>query len=136
MIPAKDLEEGVRQLLNKLDDLTVDVPKAPTEVGDVLGALVAAKTADLKTIVQHVQEADTEAPPEGEDTMLVGSGGAVKVVASLLRSLKSKGGSEEAAAAWKATGLELSSFLPGADRADAAKVDAVAAEFEIADVVA
>jgi hypothetical protein len=41
-----------------LDDLSVDVPKAPLQVGSVLGDLVAAGGADLKALAQHIRTAD------------------------------------------------------------------------------
>ena len=32
-LQSADLEKGARQLLDQLDDLAVDVPKAPLQVG-------------------------------------------------------------------------------------------------------
>lgn len=36
-LQAADLEKGARQLLDQLDDLSVDVPKAPQQVGRTVG---------------------------------------------------------------------------------------------------
>lgn len=118
VISPEGLDQGVRQLLNHLDDTRVDVPLAPVQIGEVLGDLVGAKVADLKTVAHHILEADMEEPPEGEQTMLVSGGEAAKVIAALLRRLSQAVGTEEAKAAWAAAGVGLDKFMPDAERSD------------------
>ena len=130
-----DFEQGARQLLDKLDDLTVDVPKAPVQVGDVLSALVANEMADLKVIAQHILEADVDPVPEGEDSMMVGSGVALKVLGVTLRGLKTATGTEETAEAWKATGLDYKSYIAEADREKADVVEKFVTGYELADIL-
>lgn len=112
-----------------------DVPKAPVQVGDVLASLIAADVVELKTIGQHIMEADSETPPEGEDTMFVSSGNAAKLLGELLQSLKNALGAEEAAAAWKATNLQQKDFMAAEDREDEAAVAKFVEKYELADIV-
>lgn len=134
MLSSAQIEHGGRQLLNKLDDLAVDVPLAPCQVGDVLGRLVASKAADLKVLGQHILEADMEEVPEGEDTMLISEGRALKVIGSLLRSV-AVGGEEALKELWTSSGLQLVAFMPRNDREDASKLQAFAAEFGITKLI-
>ena len=59
--------------MNKLEDIRVDVPNAPEQVGDVLGFLVNEGLLDLDNLMLEIREADMEPPPDGEDTMMVDS---------------------------------------------------------------
>lgn len=59
---------------------------------------------------------------EGEDTMLVGGGGAAKTIGALLQRLVEVKGGEAGKEAWAATGEHLSAFLPQPDREDESKV--------------
>jgi MA3 domain len=114
-IPQAALEQGIRKLLEKLDDLTVDVPKAPVQIGDLAGRLVAARLVDLKTIGTSIAQADQDDVPEGEDTMLVESGGAKRVLGCLLKRLL-EAAEADAKALWEASELDLKSFVPATDR--------------------
>ena len=118
VISAEGLEQGVRKLLNHLPDTTVDVPKAPAQIGEVLGSLVSAKVADLKTIAHHIIEADVEDPLEGDPPELVAGGGGAQVIAALLLSLSQAAGDEEAKSAWGAAGVGLDQFMPETERSD------------------
>jgi hypothetical protein len=135
VVAQADFEKGARQLLDKLDDLTVDVPKAPAQVGDVLASLLANDLVDLKVIAQHILEADAEPVPEGEESMMVDSGVALKALGATLRGLKTAKGAEETAAAWKATELDYKSYIPAADREDAAVAEKFVSEYELAEVL-
>lgn len=135
IIAQADFEQGARQLLDRLDDLTVDVPKAPAQVGDVLGSLLANGMVDIKVIAQHILEADAEPVPEGEDSMMVDSGVALKALGATLRGLKTAKGTEETAAAWKATGLDIKSYIATANREDAAVVEEFMNDYELAEIL-
>lgn len=131
MLSGADLDKGVRGLLNNLDDLAVDVPKAPAQVGDILGRLVSAGLLDLKSVGGHLAEADQEEVPEGEETMLVSGGGALKVLGSLLKMMLNNMGDADAKAAWSSSGLDVKSFMPAADREDAAVLQTFKDDFEL-----
>lgn len=119
IVESREFEDGIRLLLNKLDDMAVDVPKAPVQVGEVLAAIVGAGAADLKVVGRHLLEADMEAPPEGEDTMMVSDGVALKVLGVMLQGLKSAKGADATASAWGITGLKYQDFIAADSRADA-----------------
>jgi exopolyphosphatase/pppGpp-phosphohydrolase len=68
---------------------------------------------------------------EGEDTMLVGGGGAARTIGCLLQKLAEAKGEEAAKEAWQATGEQLAAFLPQADREDEAAVKKVAEQFGV-----
>ncbi|KAI3424276.1 hypothetical protein D9Q98_009630 [Chlorella vulgaris] len=114
------LDGCARRLLDNLDDLAVDVPKAPVQIGSVLGALVAAGGLDLKSVAEHIRTADAtpDELEEGEDTMLVGGGGAIKTLGSLWQKLVERKGEEAAKEAWQATGEQLKAFMPQQDRSN------------------
>lgn len=135
MIEQADFEQGARQLLNKLDDLTVDVPKAPVQVAEVLTSLIANGAADLSVIAQHIVEADAEPVPEGEDSMMVDSGVALKVVGVLLKGLKEAQGAEAAAAGWKSAGIDYKSYIASADRESEDFAEKFKADYDLADIL-
>ena len=135
VVTQGQLEQGTRQLLDKLEDMTMDVPLAPIQVGEVLASLVAAQAVDLKVVGQHILEADSEAPPEGEDTMLVSGGNASKLLGVLLKTLKGAMPAEEVAAVWKGAGLKHTDFMPAADRSDEAAAAKFIADFELVDIL-
>ena len=58
VLSSTDLESGAQQLLANLDDLRVDAPKAPSQVGAVLGELVAAGAVGLKPVAEAIRTAD------------------------------------------------------------------------------
>lgn len=161
-----------------------------SQVGAVLGELVAAGGADLKVLAVHIRTADANpdeiqvrrwllsetwacwlpalaggavcsehcwrrvSPPalptpaqpplllpqflvqEGEDTMLVGGGGAAKTMGALLQRLAAGKGEEAAREAWQATGEALPAFLPQADRESEEERSKVVEQFGLAAIVA
>jgi hypothetical protein len=133
------VESGVRALLNNLDDLQVDVPKAPVQVGDVLGALVASKTLDLAALGKHIQEAESEEFADerepDEPTMLIDGGAAAKLVGAMLKRLSADAGVEAAAEMWKESGLSFESFIPPLDREDSARKSKLVGEFDLTAVL-
>ena len=119
LISSGDVLKGVRELLNVLDDVAVDAPKAPAQLGALLGALVAEGAAELKPLCQHVLEA------EGEDETIVASGTAGKVVTALLREWGSRADAEAVNAGWSAAALELPAFFPEDERAKVVDVSSL-----------
>lgn len=136
MLQRDQIHEGARLVLAELDDTAVDVPKAPGQVGAVLGSLVAAGAADLKVLSEHIRTADMEEVPEGEDSLLVGSGNAAKVMAAVLRQLREEAGEDAAAEAYRAAGLDLRAFLPGPDREDEAALQQLVQQYGLEKVAA
>ena len=134
IIEQSEFEQGVRSLLDKLDDVTVDVPLAPSQVADVLAFLIANEAADFKVVVQHIKEADAD-PQEGEEPMAIGSGVALKTLGSLLRNLKEAQNAEALAENWKASGLDFKSFMPKIDREDDGEAEKFVSSFGLAEIV-
>lgn len=135
MVGNGALEAGVRGLLAGLDDMAVDVPMAPTQVGEVVGELVAAGALGLAPVAEAIRTADLEPPPEGEDTMLVADGYAAKVLGAALQRHAAAAGAEAAKAAWEGSGESLAAFLPYEER-DAAAQAAFVEKFGLQEVVA
>jgi hypothetical protein len=119
LVSSGDVQKGVRELLNVLDDVAVDAPKAPAQLGGLLGALVAEGAAELKPLCQHILEA------EGEDETIVASGTAGKVVTALLREWDSRVDAEAVHAGWTAAALELPAFFPEDERAKVVDVSSL-----------
>jgi hypothetical protein len=107
---------GVRSLLNKLEDIRVDVPKAPEQVGDVLGFLVNEGLLDLDNLMLEIREADMEPPPDGEDTMMVDSGTAKDLVGAFFKVLKEL--KEDGELCSQLKGFDLSPYFPSYERSD------------------
>ena len=116
LIEDIDLQKGARSLLDKLEDVRVDVPKAPHQVATVFAFLVANNCMSLQQLLTDLREADMEVPPEGEDTMMVDSGTAKVVLGVLLSELKNSSG-EGLSNSLKE--VDLVSFFPGYERKDA-----------------
>lgn len=125
----------MRKLLNHLSDTTVDVPKAPAQIGEVLGSLVSAKVADLKSIAHHIIEADVDDPLEGDPPELVAGGAGAQVIAALLLSLAQAAGVEGAKSAWGAAGVGLYQFMPEIERSEE-ELSAFVDKYGIAELVA
>ena len=139
ILDKEAVESGVRALLNNLDDLQVDVPKAPVQVGDILGALVASKTLDLAALGKHIQEAESEEFADerepDEPTMLIDGGAAAKLVGAMLKRLSTDVGVEAAAEMWKESGLSFESFISPLDREDSARRSKLVGEFGLTAVL-
>lgn len=121
--------------MNKLDDLSVDVPKAHLHIGKVLADLIGDGAVDFKVIGRHILEADIESPPEGEDTMMVSGGLASKLLGVILESLKMAKGERELAAAWGLTGLDFKDFLPSQHRSNPQEQEAFLADYKLVDIL-
>ena len=135
LIGKEDFEQGARELLNKLDDLTVDVPKAPLQVAEVLTMLITIEAADLTVLAKHIKEADAEPVPEGEDSMMVDSGVALKVLGVLLKGLKDAHGAESTAAGWKSVDIDYTLYMPAADRESEEFAEKFKSQYDLADVL-
>ena len=66
------------KILAELADLVVDVPMATKNCGRIFADLIVAGKLTLSSVLKHAATADIEPPPEGEDTMLVDGGDALK----------------------------------------------------------
>ena len=117
----------------------MDVPKAPVQTGDVLGALVASKRLDLSALGKHIQEAENEEFADerepDEPTMLIDGGAAAKLVGAMLKRLSADAGVEAAAEMWKESGLSFENFLPPHEREDGGMKSKLVEEFGLAAVL-
>lgn len=100
--------------MNKLEDIRVDVPKAPEQIGDVLGYLVNGDLLEFSEVMAHIKEADMEPTPEGEDTMMVDSGTARDLVGAFLRVLKELKEDGELSSSLEC--LDVAPYLPSYER--------------------
>ena len=125
---------AVRLVLDTLEGEAEDAPFAPALVGEASAGFVAEGllsledfgrtllAAGLEDFEGEDEEEEDAAGAEGAEKVLMGSGTASKVLAATLSALAKRKGADEAKAAWEATGLSLTSFLPKDDR----EVDALA----------
>ncbi|CAL8464440.1 g3975 [Coccomyxa elongata] len=134
LVTGDVMEHGVKAVLDNLDQTIIDVPFAPTLVGQAIGALAAKGVVSLKSLAQYVLEAespDAEPREEGEDTGLVDGGGAVKVVAAAIARLRQDLGLQLSVKAWRDTGLNLTSFMPSYEREDANALSKVVSKYDL-----
>jgi hypothetical protein len=116
IVASDELSKGIRQLLDKLGDIAVDVPLAPKQVAEVLGSLIVAGKAELDSVARHIVEADMDPPAEGEDTMLVADRMAIKMLEIILGEIKAAWDVEKTKETWAASGLDWKQFLPREER--------------------
>ena len=124
---------AVRLVLDTLEGEAEDAPFAPALVGEASAGFVAEGLLSLEEFAQTLlaagvedfegdEEEDGDGAAEGAEKVLMGSGTTSKVLAATLSALAKRKGADEAKAAWEATGLSLTSFLPKDDR----EIDALA----------
>lgn len=118
LISPSSLESGIKRVLDKLGDTAVDAPLAPDHVADCLAVLIDTGFLKLEKIGEQILIADSDEVPEGEDTILIGDGYAIKLLQRLLNSLEKSWGEEKVKESWIETGLDAKSFLPAEDRAE------------------
>eukprot|EP00941_MAST-03F_sp_MAST-3F-sp1_P002716 g2716.t1 len=82
-VTKEKLKEGILQVLQELDDLSIDVPKAPQYFSEFLANLITKKQVELASILNNV------------DPSFVEFGGAAKMLLYLLRSLVTLQGIEK-----------------------------------------
>jgi hypothetical protein len=110
----------------------VDVPKAPEQIGDVLGFLVNEGLLDLDNLMIEIREADMEPTPEGEDTMMVDSGTAKDLVGTLFKVLKEL--KEDGELHSKLKDLDISPYFPSYERSDENAIEDFKRNFGIEDL--
>lgn len=130
-----DIETGSRSLLDKLEDVRVDVPKAPEQIADIFASLVYAGMCSLTKLIRDIRVADMEPPAEGEDTMMVDSGTAKDLLGALLRDLKGVGGSEQIALSVKETELKILDYFPSYEREKPESLTSFLEKYDLKDVL-
>lgn len=119
--------------MNKLEDIRVDVPKAPEQVADVLGFLVNEGLLDFDSLMAHIREADMEPTPEGEDTMMVDSGTAKELLGGFLKVLKEL--KEEGELSSQLKNLDVTPYFPSYERDDLEMIAAFKTKYGIEDIL-
>lgn len=118
LLPAADAAKALRTVLDSMEDLRIDAPKAPEHAGTLIGALVVGGVLDLKPMAQHILTAGPPDAEADEPPALVDSGVALKVLGAVMRQVSEKKGDAAMLSAWQSAGLELEAFLPEHDRQD------------------
>jgi hypothetical protein len=129
------LTAGVKQHLDQLEEQVMDAPLAPQQTGKVLGHLIAAESINLQEIAHFIRTADLEAPASGQDTALVGSGNAAKVIAALMLEVSARKDEGAARTVWQASGAEWKAFLPQDDRDSEEAVSLLGVKLGVASIV-
>lgn len=57
VVAERDIQAGVVRVAEQLDDLALDIPKAPEHVGDLIGKLSVSGVVDLGLLVEVIQSA-------------------------------------------------------------------------------
>jgi hypothetical protein len=76
------------QIFNVLGDLSIDVPKAPSNVAQLSGKLVLGGFIPLPAVVDHLLDAGDGEEEEGEDPTLLASGHVLPTVSTVLSAIK------------------------------------------------
>jgi len=124
---AAAFDSATNKILAELADLVVDVPMATKYCGRIFADLIAAGKLDLSSVLSHAATADLEPPPDGEDTMLVDGGDALKLAREILgRVTASKEDGETVSVSKEA----IAALMPKTDRSDDA-AEAILKEFNL-----
>jgi hypothetical protein len=112
---AAAFDSATNKILAELADLVVDVPMATKYCGRIFADLIVAGKLDLSSVLSHAATADLEPPPDGEDTMLVDGGDALKLAREILgRVTASKEDGETVSVSKEA----IAALMPKTDRSD------------------
>ena len=114
---ASAFDSATNKILAELADLVVDVPMATKNCGRIFADLIVAGKLNLSSVLKLAATADLEPPPEGEDTMLVDGGDALKLTREILgRVSAAKEDGESLSVDMKS----ISALIPKMDRSDEA----------------
>ena len=122
---ASAFDGAANQVLAELADLVVDVPMATKNCGRIFADLIVAGKLTLSSVLKHAATADIEPPPEGEDTMLVDGGDALKLTREILGRVTAAKEDGESVSVDKKS---ISALIPKMDRSDEA-AEALLKEF-------
>ena len=122
---ASAFDSASNKILAELADLVVDVPMATKNCGRIFADLIVASKLTLSSVLKHASTADLEPPPEGEDTMLVDGGDALKLTREILGRVTAAKEDGESVSVDKKL---ISVLIPKVDRSDEA-AEALLKEF-------
>ncbi|RMZ52191.1 hypothetical protein APUTEX25_001581, partial [Auxenochlorella protothecoides] len=134
-LTQRQFQEGAHILLSNLVDRLEDKPVAVTLTGELLGTLVNAGLLDFSFVAKDLLSADLEAIPEGDDSQLVDSGNAIKVIGAFLRTLSKIEGAEAAKTRLSDSGLKLADYLPAFERDSEEVLQKAVDKFELANLL-
>ncbi|KAL6784444.1 hypothetical protein ACKKBF_B01825 [Auxenochlorella protothecoides x Auxenochlorella symbiontica] len=134
-LTQRQFQEGAHILLSNLVDRLEDKPVAVTLTGELLGTLVNAGLLDFSFVAKDLLSADLEAIPEGDDSQLVDSGNAIKVIGAFLRTLSKIEGAEAAKTRLSDSGLKLADYLPAFERDNEEVLQKAVDKFELANLL-
>eukprot|EP00937_MAST-01D_sp_MAST-1D-sp2_P000649 g649.t1 len=106
---SEQLQKGFSDVLEFLDDVAIDIPKAGPDLGAMLARVVVAGALDLRFVGPALAPA-------------VGSGRAAELAVALLAEAQKRGGEAKAKELAPAFGVQLLQLLPEASR-DQAHLD-------------
>mmetsp|Transcript_19607 Transcript_19607/g.62386 ORF Transcript_19607/g.62386 Transcript_19607/m.62386 type:complete len:444 (+) Transcript_19607:3-1334(+) len=115
LLPTAALVGGARRVFDAMEDLMIDVPKAPKLVGEFYAHLVKGGWVALGAVLQELLAARHPEAEEGEPSFVDGPDGIV-VAAALLKAVGEVAGAGALAEQWAAAGLQLTAFLPEDER--------------------
>lgn len=134
ILSGDDISKGSRSLLDKLEDVRVDVPKAPEQLADVLSMLISCNLISFATLMKHIREADMEPASDGEDTLMIDSGTAKSVVGHLLQGLVETMGVEKIADELRKMDLDILNYFPSFEREEEQSLSEFVKKFELTGV--
>jgi len=103
LLASEAVEEGFRDVLQAIEDLDIDCPRASANLGSLIGQAVLDEILPLSFLNNGLDH-------------LIASGKALKVAAEAFRVLANKTNSEEMMLLWRDSGLDFMKFLPPENR--------------------
>ena len=103
VVSSDAIAKGYADVLEFLDDIAIDCPKASGDLGAMLGRVAAGGALGLEFLAQALAPA-------------VDSGRAAELIVALLAEAKSVGGDAKPSELLSSSGLDLLNFVPEASR--------------------
>ncbi|KAK9820051.1 hypothetical protein WJX72_005497 [[Myrmecia] bisecta] len=133
LLSAAELQKGLEAVVDTLDQVAIDVPKAPGVMGELVGLLAGAGLVDLVGLARRALSAGRtqEGDAEEEEGGLVDDGYAVDLVGRALQTQAAQLGQDTMLKCWQAGGLDFIAFLPEYERDDDKALQKIAQKYSL-----
>ncbi|CAM6045739.1 unnamed protein product [Sphagnum compactum] len=118
LLTQEEIARGLEGVLSLLEDTTVDVPRAPEYLAEMLAKLISAGVLSLSQVGKLLEEGGPEPGSLLEQDV------ALNIFGAILSTLRKERGADYMADAYRNSGLQVEDFLLPADKSKGGKLDA------------
>ncbi|CAM6021361.1 unnamed protein product [Sphagnum balticum] len=118
LLTQEEIARGLEGVLSLLEETTVDVPRAPEYLAEMLAKLISAGVLSLSQVGKLLEEGGPETGSLLEQDV------ALNIFGAILSTLRKERGEDYMADAYRNSGLQVEDFLLPADKSKGGKLDA------------